>query len=313
MSMTKKICVVLCFAVWAIPSMGAEPTAAADSVGALAARLSCPCTGQMTLADCERENPTCTVRPVLVRRMEEMARDGAAEETIVETLAKHVAGEGERALCQARQSHRFLMLFFYEEGSDKSKQMAEVVNQAERVFHDRGDVARVNINDSREAQLVRTYGIWRAPLLLVIAPNGVVTRAFQEPAPVSELAKAFVSAKTVEIIGALQQRKVVFLLVQNDGFAAAAPNRQAAQDVAEVLSKSVAVHEVDPRDDAERDLLKQLKVAPDVTDAVTVAISPNGVIADRLAGQITSKDLFNSYKKVLAQKSGCGAGCGGGQ
>lgn len=294
--------------VWA----GEQGKSATISMKELLPGINCICDCNMTLEVCEKDDPTCLVRPLVIRKLEKLIAEGVTREEILKIAENEEISPARKAICQARREGKFQILFFYEEGSDKSDKMGEGIREAEKRFKDRATVTRININDGKEIELIREYRIWRAPTTLVMAPNGVITGGYQTAREVDDLEKALVSPKTVEIIGALQQRKVIFLLIQNEGTTSWQENLKAATAVADVLRKSATVIGIDPKDKDEKDILKQLGIEPNTADSITMVISPSGGIADRFEGKITNKDLFTSFKKVLAQKSGCGSGCGGG-
>lgn len=213
---------------------------------------------------------------------------------------------------ESEKGNKFQFLFFYEKGSDESDRMAKVINQAKDRWSDKAGFRSIDINDSKQRGVLSQYGIWRAPVTLVTALDGtIVVAGFPGVVGLGELEEALVSPKTIEIVGGLQQRKTIFLSVQDADTQYAEENTKAVNDVAEVLGKSVKIVEVDPKDEQEASLLKRLKVKPDTTNSVIMVIARGGVIVDRFERKVTNKELFASFKKVLAQSSGCGSGSGG--
>lgn len=227
-----------------------------------------------------------------------------------------VAAGGEslsqKAIARASEENKFLFLFFYEKGSDECDRMADIIKQAENKWSNKANFINIDINDSKEREIVQEYAIWRTPVTLVMAPNEVIVDGLPGVVDLDDLKGVFISPKMIEIIGALQQKKIIFLSVSNENTRHAKENSNVVKDVADVLGKSVEVVEVDPKDTKETKLLKQINVKPDINNSIVLLISQTGQIGERFEGKVTKKELFVSFKNVLAQKSGCGTGGGGG-
>ncbi len=227
---------------------------------------------------------------------------------LVSGIAESAGASSKEAIVQAEKENKFLFLFFYEGGSDESDRMRKTIGKAEKRWADKANFISIDINDSKEREIISQYRIWRVPVTLGMAPNGVIITGFPGVVGLKDLEKVFVSPKMIEIIEGLQQRKVIFLCVQNENTKYGKENSKVVKNVAEVLGKSVKVVEVNPEDKKEETLLQQINVKPNITNSATIVISPAGAIGDRFEGKVTNKDLFASFKKVLAQKSGCGSG-----
>lgn len=227
-----------------------------------------------------------------------------------------VHASSQDAIAQAMKENKFLFLFFYEKGSDESDQMARIIEEAKSRWSDKTNMVSIDIHDSKEKEIVSQYRIWRAPATLVMAPNGVIVAGFPGVVGVEDLKETFISPKMIEIVGILQQKKIIFLCVQNKNTKYVQENLQVVKDVADVLGKSVEVVIVNPKDKREEKLLRRLDVDPNITNSMVMLISQTGQVGDRFEGKVTNKELFASFKKVLAQRSGCGSGessggCGG--
>lgn len=280
----------------------------------LMSSIDCTCGCGMTLEVCEREDPTCTTRPQIISRIERLAQEGMKEEEIVKGLEVGIT-PAEKAIDKAKRENKFLFLLFYEKGSDDSDRMLEVIKKAEKKWEDKANFFNVDINDKEEKDVLQRFGIYQAPVTLVMAPNGVIIGGLPGVVGLEELGKAFVSPKMAQIVQALQQRKVTFLCIQNDETKYAKEVQKVVDEVAEVLGKSVKVVRVDPVDKKEEELLRQIRVEPNITEAITIVIAQTGLVGDRFVGKITNRELFAAFQKVLVSRSGCGgmgSGSGGG-
>ncbi len=218
-------------------------------------------------------------------------------------------------IARAKKENKILFLFFYEKGSDQCDRMSKILKKAKSKWSHKAKFSSIDINDNKEKEIVLKYRIWRAPVTLVMTPRGFIITGFSGVVELEDLEKAFVSPKMIEIIEGLQERKVIFLLIQNKSTKYANENLKTVNDVAEVLKKSIRVIKVNPKDNKEKKLLSQVNVNPNISKSTIVVISQSGSVGDRLEGKTTKKELFLSFKKILAQKSGCGSGggCGGGK
>ena len=232
-------------------------------------------------------------------------------EAITEVL-KGGRTPAEKAIRLAREENKSVFLFFYKKGEEKSERMTKIIKEAEDRWSEEADFIRIDVNEGKEKEIISQYGIRRTPMTLVMASNGVIVAGFPKVVSLDDLEKAFVSPRTIEILGGLQQRKVIFLNVRDEDTQYAKENTKVLEEVAEVLGKSVKVVEVNPRDKSEEKLLKQIGVEPDITNSIVMVISQTGRMGDSFEGKVTNKQLFTAFKKVLAQKSGCGSGGSGG-
>ena len=155
-------------------------------------------------------------------------------------------------------------------------------------------IVSVCVTDPRERATVEKFGVDRAPLPLVVAvaPNGAVTKAWPLQVRAEQLREGIVSNCTARCMKALQDQKLVLLCVQNARTAHNAAAWQGAQGFkadARFASASEVVT-VDPSDSREAGFLKTLQVNPKTSEAVTVLLAPPGrpvayqVVARRCCG-----------------------------
>ena len=96
------------------------------------------------------------------------------------------AGKGMVAVERAAKSNRYLLVFFYGDDADQTASMKAVYNRAVGNLFQKPMRIDINVTDPAEAAIIDNYGVRDAPLPLVvaIAPSGVVTGGF--PAPFTE-------------------------------------------------------------------------------------------------------------------------------
>lgn len=224
----------------------------------------------------------------------------------------YLPGKSLAAIKQAADAKKYLFLFFYKADDEETQTVKRSLNEFAKKFADRAEVASVNVTDPAEQGIVNQYGLGRAPLPLVLAmaPNGAVTRSFVKNSDEAQFAMAFVSPGMENCVKGLQDRKMVFICIQNDS---TLHKTEALQGVREFAAdaryaKATEIVTVDPTDAAEQSFLTQLKVDPRTAEAVTVFLAPPGTMVGTYSGE-TKKEVLVAAAKTAAQgcdpKSGC--------
>jgi hypothetical protein len=216
------------------------------------------------------------------------------------------------AIDRASKANKYIFLFFYRADDEPTQAARKIFDAAMEKLADRAASAAVNITDVRERALVAKYGLNRSPmpLVLAMAPNGAVTRGFPRQFTEAQLETAFVSPGMQKCLRALQDRKMVFVCVQNES---TQHNTEAMQGVHEFAAdpqyaKTSAIVTVDPADAAEESFLKQLKADPKTSEAVTVFLAPPGTLVGTYTGE-TKKDVLVAAAKTAAKGCAPGGSC----
>jgi len=216
------------------------------------------------------------------------------------------------AIDAAAPADKYTFHFFYRADDEPTQAARRIFDDAMANLGDRAVAAVANITDPQQRALVNRFGLSRAPmpLVLALAPNGAVTRSFVGQLVDAQFDTAFVSPGTATSLKALQDRKMLFVCVQNG---TTQHNAEAMQGVKAFaadpqFAKTVEIMTIDPIDPAEESLLKQLKVDPATSEAVTVFMAPPGTTVGTYQGE-TKKDVLMAAAKTAAAgcnpKSGC--------
>jgi hypothetical protein len=184
---------------------------------------------------------------------------------------------------------------------------------------DRAESVEVDVADTANAPTVRTYGVSRAPLplVLVVAPNGAVTAGFPGACDPQALADALVGPLTATCLKALQDGKVVLICVQNGGSrnAEAALKTVAAFKADQRIKGFAESVVIDPTDGAEKSFLNKLRVDPTNGVATTVLVAPPGRVAGTYTNVVTAEAMFTDLSRAMAGATcgsgGCGPAAGG--
>jgi acetolactate synthase small subunit len=171
----------------------------------------------------------------------------------------------------------------------------------------------VNRSLPEEKEMVERFGLQTAPvpIVLAIAPNGAVTGGINGADLTEErLRDAVASPAMQQCLKALQERKLVFVCVQNGQTKA---NEAAMKGVNEFkadpqYAEATEIIRVDPADAKEAKLLAQLKADPKAKTANTALLAPPGMVVTRVDGATSKAGLEAALKKAMASCAP-GSGC----
>tara|TARA_R110002111_G_C6007511_1_gene374233 strand:+ start:8489 stop:9283 length:795 start_codon:yes stop_codon:yes gene_type:complete len=229
---------------------------------------------------------------------------GTAQE--VQRVASLSKVETSRAAASKQNKYTFIM--FWKDQDDATKAMWNNLQQNLAGKTDTTTFVAVNTNDPAEENLVKEYGVSRAPmpLTLAIAPNGAITGSFVKQINADYIQQSFVSPAKSRCMLTLQSRKMVLLCVNpgaKSGMPQGVQNFKAIpcyKDVVEVVSVSAG-------ESGESAFLQELEVTPQNDQTTVVFMAPPGVMVGKFNGNVTQEQLIAELKK--AGKS-CGVdGC----
>jgi len=228
------------------------------------------------------------------------------------------AGKGMAAIEHAAKAGKYLFIFFYRDVTGETGAMRKVFHAAMAKASDRAEGVEANVADPSEEALVRKFNVSRAPmpLVLVLAPNGAVTGGFPTEFDEEKLLGAFVSPGMAQCLKGLQQRKLVFVCVQNQ---ATKSNEAAMRGVRDFEADpqykgATEVVTLDPAKSEDAKLLGQLRVAPDIQEAVTVLLAPPGAVLGTFQGATSKSQIVAMLNKanMACGSGGCGPSSGAG-
>ncbi len=224
------------------------------------------------------------------------------------------ASPAQAVIERAAAARKFIFVFFWKEKNPQADKTWGVVEPALAKMAEWADLVAVQVTDPAEKQLVHQYGVSRAPmpLVLAIAPCGVVTKAFSGKFDEAQLRTAFVSPCTQLCLKALQDGKLVLLCVTDRGAAndsAGVP--QGVQDFKadERYGRVTEIVLMNASDEGEAGFLKELQVNPRAPKPLTVLLAPPGSVIGQFEGRASKEQLV--AKLVAAQNNPCAGGkCG---
>ncbi len=231
----------------------------------------------------------------------------SSEKPVAERKDPQREAPGTAAIERAAKAGKYLFVFFQNDDGERTRKMKGVLDAAMKKVADRAESIVIDVSDPSERDIVKKFGVDRAPmpLVLVLAPNGAVTGGFPVRFEEKQLTEAIVGPGTAKVLKGLQDGKLVFVCAQNAQTTSNAPAMRGVKDFAAdaQYAKGTEVVTLDPTDAAEAKFLGQIEIDPKIKQATTVFLAPPGTIVGKFKGA-TDKG------KLVAAMKACGAGCG---
>lgn len=225
------------------------------------------------------------------------------------------ASKGLSAIDAAARGGKYLFVFFWKENDEQSRTSYGVFQSTMAQWAPSADSIGIQITDPSEKAVVDKFAVSRAPmpLVLALAPNGAVTKAWPIRFTEQQLREGFVSRCTAQCMKALQDRKLVLLCIGNQQ----TPYMQAALRGAQEFktdarfASATEIVTLDPADREETPLLSDLQVDPRNPQPTTVLLAPPGQPIARFTGAVTKDQIVAKVQAGPCAGGQCGpGGCG---
>ena len=225
------------------------------------------------------------------------------------------ATTGLAAMKKAAKRSKYLLVLCRKEDNDQTLAMRRVLDSVMKEVADRADTVQVDVSAASEKGIVDRFDLAHAPmpLLLAVAPNGAVTGGFPVRVEARDLKDAFVSPVTARCLKAFQDRRLLFLCVQNGKTES---NKEAMKGVRafkqdERFAEDSEIIVVDPADKAESQLMSDLGIDPKTEEAVTVFFAPRSGRIGQFRGATNLDELVAALAGAMSGCGSCGpSGCG---
>lgn len=225
------------------------------------------------------------------------------------------AENGLQTIERSAKENKHLFIFFYKDASERTLGAQKIFDQTMQKLGSQANSAKVKITDPSEKGVVDKFDLKRTPMpfVIVLAPNGAVTGGFPSPITEQKLIDSFASPGMARCLKSLQDRKLVFLCLQNDKSNDKEAALKGVQDFKADprYAEAAEIVVIDPADAQEKKFLNQLGVDTHSASSLTVFIAPPAETIGQYKGA-TSKDRF--IADLQKAVSGCCAGgcCPGG-
>jgi hypothetical protein len=220
---------------------------------------------------------------------------------------------GKAGLDPTSRETRYHFLLFWKQADVATSQARQTLDAFAAKREKQLVVFDIRVSDPDRQDLVKKYGVSRAPmpLVLAVAPNGAVTKAIMHPIDDKKLTAAIVSPASADCLKGMQDGKIVFVCVHRQRTKTAEGALDGVYEFAadDNYREATQIVRVDPSDPQEGKFLKQLKIDPQTSSPVTVMVAPSGGMLGKYVGPTTKAEFV---KTLTASKSTCcpGGKCG---
>ena len=233
---------------------------------------------------------------------------GLAHPVPAAKTAPATSPQGLPAVERAAAAGKTLFLYLHKAEDSQGLAKRKVFDAAMKSLGPRADSIAIDLRSPAEKGLIEKLELKRLPLpfVLALAPNGAVTGGFPIEFDEQKLRGALVSPAMASCLKALQDKKTVFLCVQNE------QSKSHAEALAGIKAfradpKSAATTEVvllDPKDSAEAQTLERFKIEGEGAIALTVLLKPPGTVAARFSGPTDKAKISDAMKACTSCAGG---------
>lgn len=220
-----------------------------------------------------------------------------------------VSADSAKTMEQVQKEGKYVCLLLYKEKNAKVSSFLKAVEVLKKNKTDKVELVMADVLASTSESLFKKLGIdperMPMPFLIVFAPNGVVTGAFETDPDEKKLADSILSQQTTQCLKLLQDGKNVVLCIQGE-------STKGKEQVVEAVNTFLADKAykdtfdkvfIDPGNAENRAFLEKLNVTMTADEAVTIVLTSQGRIAGTFKG-VTSKD------QLVKSLQSCGSSCG---
>jgi len=210
----------------------------------------------------------------------------------------------EAAMKQAAAANKHLYIFFYSEDNEATQALRKPFEAVMAKMTDVAQWAALKRDAPEEKALVTRFDLQAVsvPLVLVLAPNGVVTTAgLAENMPEEKLRAGIAGPCQQKCLLALQEKKVAILCAYGKDVSSDDPTVKAVNEFKAdpANAKRVEVLRIDPADPAEARFLKQLEVDPK-RGLATIMLAPGRTLLAKFIGPVTKESLAAALKPACS-------------
>ncbi|MDD4870805.1 MAG: hypothetical protein PHR77_09620 [Kiritimatiellae bacterium] len=204
---------------------------------------------------------------------------------------------------------KYVCLLLYKEKNAKVSSVQKAVEVLKKNKAGKVELVMADVLASTSESLLQKYRMaperMPMPLLIVFAPNDVVTGVFETDPDEKKLSDSILSQQATQCLKLLQDGKNVVLCIQGE-------STKGKEQVVEAVNTFLADGAykdtfdkvfIDPGNAENKAFLEKLNVTMTADEAVTVVLTSQGRIAGTFKG-VTSKD------QLVKSLQACGSSCG---
>ncbi len=234
-----------------------------------------------------------------------MLSRGVGLGVLVLCLVASMASAGaQRDLDRASKRQQVAFVLVTDQGATGLDQARGVIRQTLQQVN-RSVLVEFDRSDPLNADLVKKLGLAGvpAPVILVVARNGAVAGGLTAPGATPAMLQNIVpSPKKAEILQALQNGCCVLIVAGREGMSTRSRVMNNCAAACSRMGKKAQVVEIDFDDPAEAAFLAQLRVNPQVTEPMTLAVNAQGQVT---ASYIGAPDVTSLVQAASRKAGGC--------
>jgi hypothetical protein len=186
-----------------------------------------------------------------------------------------------------------MFILFWKEDNAATQAMAETLKRAVAERSRRAEWTSVNINDGSQRPIVDRYHVERAPMpmVLCVAPNGVVTGGVPRQINDAAIEKMLVTPAMTEVTKELQDKRIVVIHLKRDA-AAALPAGAAGFAADPSFKGRTAVVNIGLDDPEEARFVREMDFKPgELSDSMVVVLAPPGVLVGKYQSSVGMEQI----------------------
>ncbi|MDD4870959.1 MAG: hypothetical protein PHR77_10395 [Kiritimatiellae bacterium] len=220
-----------------------------------------------------------------------------------------VVSDTAAAMEKLQKDGKYVCLLLHKEKNDKVSSFQKAAEVLKKNQADKVELIMADVLASTSESLLKKFRMdperMPMPFLIVFAPNGVVTGAFETDPDEKKLADSILSQQATQCLKLLQDGKNVVLCIQGE-------STKGKEQVVEAVNTFLADKTykdtfdkvfIDPGKSENKAFLEKLNVTMTADEAVTIVLTAQGRIAGTFKG-MTSKD------QLVKSLQACGSSCG---
>lgn len=217
---------------------------------------------------------------------------------IAEESAPPQDSPGFQALAKCKKENKYLFAFFFKnKDNPAASKMAEVFSKAKVTYAEKAAFIEINIDDAAEQKFINQFEIDKKnkPIIIAIAPEGIVTKEYPLTVTSKELEDAFATPKTLEMLKALKDNKYFVVLFFKDK---ADTNTVVMSDVfnkAKTTYSAKAVFaEINVADKSEESFINRFEINK-VAKPIILAIAPGEIVTKGFIKKVTEEQIAEAF------------------
>jgi hypothetical protein len=220
------------------------------------------------------------------------------DHAVAEESAPPQDTSGFQALAKCKKENKYLFAFFFKnKDNPAASTMAEVFSKAKVIYAEKAFFIEINIDDAVEQKFINQFEIDKKnkPIIIAIAPEGIVTKEYSITVTQKELEEAFATFKTLEMLKAHKDNKYFMVLFFRDKADANTTAMSEVFNKAKTTYGAKAVFaEINVSDKSEESFIKRFDIDK-VAKPVILAIAPGEIVTKGFIKKVKEEEIAEAF------------------